>query len=84
MTDKITPMFAGQRTGTEPVQELIDLMEELTTQAKTGALQTFAFVGECADTGMAFGVCGGGGDVFALLGALRIVEQRLIDQVEDE
>ena len=81
MTDKVTPLFAGQRTGTEPVLELVEALEDLLAQAKSGELQSFAFVGECADTGMMSGMCGGG-DIFALIGALRVVEQRLIDQVE--
>jgi hypothetical protein len=81
VADKVTPLFAGQRTGTEPVPELVELLDDLLAQAKSGELQTFVFVGECADSGMASGVCGGG-DIFALIGALRVVEQRLISQVE--
>lgn len=81
MTDKVTPLFAGQRTGTEPVPELIALLDDLMAQAKSGELQTFAFAGTCADTGVVSGICGAG-DVFTLVGALRVVESRLISQVE--
>lgn len=81
MNDKVTPLFAGQRTGIEPVPEPIELLNDLVAQAESGQLQTFAFVGTHADNGVVSGICGDG-DVFTLVGALRVVETRLISQVE--
>lgn len=81
MNDKVIPLFAGQSTGTEPVPELIELLNDLVAHAESGQLQTFAFVGTHADSGVVSGICGDG-DVFTLVGALRVVETRLISQVE--
>jgi hypothetical protein len=81
MTDNVKPLFAGQRTGTEPVPELVELLTAVLAQAKSGEVQTLAFVGTCADNGVVSGICGDG-DIFTLIGALRVVETRLISQVE--
>lgn len=81
MTDKVTPLFAGKSTGTEPVADLIDVLQDLLVQAQSGELQALAFAGTCCDNTVASGLAGNI-DVFTTVGVLRHIELRLLEQVE--
>lgn len=81
MTDKVTPLFAGKSTGTEPVQELIEVLQDLLVKAQSGELQALAFAGTCCDNTVASGLAGNI-DVFTTVGVLRHIEMRLLEQVE--
>ena len=39
MTDNIKPLFPGRPTGTEPVEELVEILEDLLMRAKSGELR---------------------------------------------
>jgi hypothetical protein len=80
MTDKIVNLFTGQSTGA-PVPEVVAVLEDLLAQAKTGELQSFAFASQCADGAMVTGFTDST-DVFAMLGALRLVEYKLLGGIE--
>lgn len=81
MTDNIKPLFPGQRTGIEPVDELIAMTEDLAARARSGELQSLAFAGLCADNTVMSGISVTD-DVFSLIGGLRVVEAVLIDRVD--
>ena len=81
MTDNIKPLFPGQRTGIEPVDELIAMTEDLAARARSGELQSLAFAGCCADNTVMSGLSVTD-DVFALIGALRVVESVLVNKVD--
>lgn len=80
MTDKIVNLFTGQSSGA-PIPELVTCIEGLLVQAKTGELQSIAFAGQCSDGAMQTGFTSSS-DVFSIIGALRLVEHRLIEEVE--
>ena len=81
MTDNIKPLFPGRPTGTEPVEELVEILEDLLTRAKSGELQSLAFAGCCSDNTVMSGLSVTD-DVFALIGALRVVESVLVNKVD--
>lgn len=81
MTDNIKPLFPGQRTGIEPVDELIAMTEDLAARARSGELRSLAFAGCCADNTVMSGISVAG-DVFALIGGLRVVESVLVNKVD--
>ena len=77
MTDNIKPLFPGRPTGTEPVEELVEILEDLLVRAKSGELQSLAFAGCCSDNTIMDGVIVFD-DVFALMGAWRMVDDKLV------
>lgn len=81
MTDNIKPLFPGQRTGIEPVPEVVDMVEDLLARAKSGELQSLAFAGLCADDTVMSG-CSVQDDVFCLIGALHVVASNLTNMVD--
>lgn len=81
MTDNIKPLFPGQPTGTEPVGELVEILEDLLVRAKSGELQSLAFAGCCSDNTIMDAVSVHD-DVFSLIGGLRVVETVLINRVD--
>ena len=81
MTDNIKPLFPGRPTGTEPVEELVEILEDLLFRAKSGELQSLAFAGLCSDNTVMSGISVTD-DVFSLIGGLRVVEAVLIDRVD--
>lgn len=81
MTDKVTPLFAGKSTGTEPVAELIDVLQDLLAQAQSGELQAMVFAGTCCDNTVVSGLAGSV-DVFTTIGVMRHIEFRLLNEVE--
>ena len=81
MTDNIKPLFPGQRTGIEPVAELVAMTEDLAARARSGELQSLAFAGLCSDNTVMSGISVTD-DVFSLIGGLRVVETVLISRVD--
>ena len=81
MTDNIKPLFPGQRTGTEPVEELVEILEDLLVRDKSGELQSLAFAGCCSDNTVVSGLSVTD-DVFSLIGTLRVVESVLVNKVD--
>lgn len=81
MTDNIKPLFLGRPTGTEPVEELVEILEDLLMRAKSGELQSLAFAGCCSDNTVMSGLSVTD-DMFALIGALRVVESVLVNKVD--
>ena len=81
MTDNIKPLFPGRPTGTEPVEELVEILEDLLVRAKSGELQSLAFAGCCSDNTVVTGLSVAD-DVFSLIGGLRVVESVLVNKVD--
>lgn len=77
MTDNTKPLFPGRPTGTEPVEELVEILEDLLFRAKSGELQSLAFAWLCSDNTVMSGICVTD-DVFSLMGAWRIVDDKLV------
>lgn len=80
MTDKIVSLFTGQSTDT-PNAQVVAVLADLLEQAKTGELQSFAFASQCSDGAMVTGFTDST-DVFAMIGALRLVEYKLLGGIE--
>lgn len=80
MTDKIVSLFTGQSTATPNIQ-VVAVLADLLEQAKSGELQSVAFAGQCADGAMITGFTSSD-DVFSTIGALRLVEHRLMENIE--
>ena len=77
MTDNIKPLFPGRPTGTEPVEELVEILEDLLFRAKSGELQSLAVAGCCSDNTVVTGLSVAD-DVFSLMGAWRVVDDKLV------
>ena len=81
MSDNIKPPFPGRPTGTEPVEELVEILEDLLVRDKSGELQSLAFAGCCSDNTVVSGLSVTD-DVFSLIGTLRVVESVLVNKVD--
>ena len=62
---------------TDNIKELVEVLEDLLVRAKSGELQSLAFAGCCSDNTIMDGVIVFD-DVFALMGAWRIVDDKLV------
>lgn len=81
MTDKIVSLFTGKSTGTEPVAELVEVLQDLLARAESGEIQALAFAGTCCDNTVVSGLAGNI-DVFTIVGVMRHIELQLLEQVE--
>lgn len=80
MKDKVVGLFTGKPTGT-PNAELVACLTDMLARASSGELQAMAFAGQCADGAIVTGFTNSA-DVFAMIGALRLAEFKLLGGIE--
>ena len=81
MTDNVKPLFAGQLTPNQADPDVVALLEDMLSRAKTGELRTAAFAGATNDgcTTTAFCVRD---HMFSTLGGVSRLSKRLNDLIE--
>lgn len=80
MKDNIVGLFSGKSTST-PNPELVACLTDMLARASSGELQALSFAGQCADGAIVTGFTNSN-DVFAMIGALRLCEYKLLGGIE--